>query len=67
MCKLIVKCDKCKRVKNSIKWKMQRNNKAQNKMAIHNPLSLDLQAENRAFEWVLKKLEEYCDCEAIGG
>jgi hypothetical protein len=65
MCKLIVECDKCKKLQNSIKWKIKRHEKAQRKMSIHNPIRLDLMAENRAFEWTLKQLEKYCDCEVI--
>lgn len=63
MCIITVKCDKCIKLKNSIQWKIKRNEKAQRKMSINNPLRLDLMVENRAFEWTLKQLDKYCECE----
>lgn len=61
MCKLIVECEKCKKLQNSIKWKIKRNNKVIEK-GKHSELCNHLVCVNSGLNWVLKQLDKYCEC-----
>ena len=67
MCKLTIKCNKCSRSIESMKWKIKRNNNALNRIdnKAHPELRNKLLGQNEGLKWAIDKLTDNCECEII--